>query len=88
MLACKIAEGALFYGETRRREVVPMTSTLRKKTTDMIALMHQYDEKGYTPPPRPSKGCNACSLKELCLPHLVKAKTVQEYIRLAIEGTP
>lgn len=88
MLVCTIPEGALFYGETRRREVVFMTQQLRQETASMLKLMHQYEEKGYTPPPRLTKGCKACSLKELCLPRIAKAASVREYIGRALEDTP
>ena len=85
MLFCKIPEGALFYGETRHREVVCMTDELRQKTAAMVKLMHQYEEKGYTPPPHLRKECNACSLKELCIPRIEKAQSVQNYINRALE---
>ena len=88
MLACKIAEGALFYGETRRREVVAIDERLRQKTVAMVQMMRQYDEKGYTPPPRQTRACNACSLKELCLPRIAKASTVRDYIQCAMEAAP
>lgn len=87
MLACTIAEGALFYGETRRRETVVLEDTLRQETMAALKLMHQYDARGYTPPPRPTKGCNACSMREVCLPRLAKASTVAEYLRGALEET-
>lgn len=86
MLVCSIPEGALFYGETRRREVVAMTESLRQKTISLLKQMRQYDERGYTPPPKWKKGCNACSLKDLCLPRIAKASAVSEYINGAMEG--
>jgi hypothetical protein len=42
--------------------------------------MHSCYERGYTPKAKPSKSCNACSLKELCLPRLTKTRTVAQYI--------
>lgn len=88
MLACTISEGALFYGETRRREAVPFTAELRAKTTETLKLMRQYRDRGYTPPPKLRKGCNACSLNGLCLPKIVKAAPVSEYVRSTLEETP
>ena len=42
MLVCGIPQAALFYEETRRREVVPLTEELRQKTQAMADEMHQY----------------------------------------------
>ena len=49
MLVCGIPEGALFYEETRRREVVPLTEELRQTTQKMADEMHAYFARGYTP---------------------------------------
>ena len=49
MLVCSIPEGALFYEETRRREVVPLTEELRQATQKMADEMHAYFARGYTP---------------------------------------
>ena len=32
------------------------------------------------------QGCNACSLKELCVPKLMRAKKVSDYLARAMEG--
>lgn len=42
MLVCDIPAGALYYIETRRREVVPFTEELRRKTEDTAAEMNRY----------------------------------------------
>lgn len=88
MLCCDIPEGALFYGETRRRETVAFTEELRRRVRDCIAEMHELHRRGYTPKVKPSKSCNACSLKELCLPRLNKARSVASYLAAAMEGLP
>ena len=80
MLACAIEEGSLFYGETRRRERVSFTPELRLNVEAMLKEMRQYYERGYTPKAKPSKGCNACSLKESCLPVLMRVQSVKNYI--------
>lgn len=88
MLCCDIPEGALFYGETRRREVVRFTDALRREVRDDLAEMHRLFRRGYTPRVKPSKSCNACSLKELCLPRLLKTRSVADYLAAAMEETP
>lgn len=80
MLACKIPKGSLFYGENRRRMDVEFTDELRCQVYKIADEMHDMWGKGYTPKVKPHKGCNACSLKEICLPKLRKTKSVEVYI--------
>ena len=85
MLCCDIPEGALFYGEVRRRETVLLTDELRSQVMAALAEMHELYRRGHTPKVKPSKTCNACSLKELCLPKLVKMRSVASYLTAAME---
>lgn len=86
MLLCDIHEGSLFYGETRRRFPVIFTEELRDSVKKAAAEMHDLWERGHTPKAKMHKGCNACSLKEICLPKLGKAKKVSAYIDERIAG--
>jgi len=88
MLCCSIPEGALFYGEPRRRTVVFFTPELRETVRRDSDEMHQLYHRGHTPKAKPSKSCSACSLKELCLPQLVRRESVQTYLRRAMEESP
>ena len=81
MLLIPIAQGSLYYGETRRRQCVAFTDDLRARTAGMLEEMHQYLRRGYTPRPKPGKSCNACSLKDICLPELHRTSSVSAYIR-------
>lgn len=85
MLCCQILEGALFYGETRRREAVSFTPELREQVRTMLAEMHALYVRKYTPKVKPSQKCNACSLRELCLSKLSRKKSVTEYLRISVE---
>lgn len=80
MFSTKISEGAIFYGETRRRENVEFSEKLRNEVIASFEEMHQYYDRGYTPKVKKSKACNSCSLKEICLPKLEKTITVSKYI--------
>lgn len=80
MFDCSIEEGALFYGNIRRRQTVNFTDELRKKTEEAFREMHQYFKDGYTPKVKWSKSCNACSLKDICMPILGKKNNVQKYL--------
>lgn len=86
MLLCRIPYGSLFYGENRRRKKVEFTEQLRQKVYDMAAEMHDLWKKGYTPKVKPQKGCNDCSLKEICVPRLNKTKSVEIYIDNSLSG--
>lgn len=85
MFSTDISEGALFYGESRRREPVIFTDELRTEVTEMFNEMHQYYSRGYTPKVKKSKACNSCSLKEICLPKLEKSTSVSDYVSRALE---
>lgn len=84
MLSTRIEEGAVYYGETHRREVIAFTDELRTKVKNIFEEMHQLYDKRYTPKVKWSKSCNACSLKDICLPKLGKAPSVKEYIHKAV----
>lgn len=86
MFSAEILEGAIFYGETRRRENVEIDETLRDEVRKMFQEMHQYYERKYTPKVKYSKSCNACSLKEICLPKLGKNISVKEYMDQMLKG--
>lgn len=85
MLCCDIREGALFYGEIRRRDNIQFGEELRQKVKECLKEMHDYYQKGYTPKVKPGKSCNACSLKEICVPELIKAKSVKTYLQKKME---
>ena len=85
MLCCSIPEGALFYGEPRRRTEVIFSSELRENVRSFLQEMHQLYERRYTPKVKPKKGCSACSLKELCLPGILRKRSVKDYLSEIIE---
>ncbi len=86
MLLCHIGSGSLYYGENRRRKTVEFSEELRNKVYDMAKEMHELWSKGYTPKVKMQKGCNACSLKEICIPKLGRAKAVADYIESRMTG--
>lgn len=88
MLCCHIPEGALFYGETRRRVPVAFSPELRSRVRELLGQMHELYSRGHTPKVKPSKSCNACSLKELCLPKLMKNRSVDSYLKAELEDHP
>jgi CRISPR-associated exonuclease Cas4 len=88
MLCCSIPEGALYFHEIRQRKVVQFTEELRQKVRDSLLEMHDLYRRGHTPKVKPTKSCNACSMKELCLPKLMNKRSVMEYLRQGMgDGT-
>ncbi|MBF0214277.1 MAG: CRISPR-associated protein Cas4 [Magnetococcales bacterium] len=69
MLGIPITEGALFYGEPRRRTSVSFTPELRATTIQTAQALHALLDRGVTPPAlyRASL-CRGCSLLSVCLP--------------------
>lgn len=80
MFLTEIPQAYLFYGETRRRECVEITEALREECRRLLQEMHQFYARGYTPKVKKTKRCEACSLKEICLPKLEKSRNVAQYI--------
>ena len=80
MLCCQIPEGSLFYGETRRRTRVAFDEPLRQRTLSLLQEMLGYMARGHTPAAKPHKGCNACSLRDVCLPKLSRTPSVADYV--------
>ncbi len=82
----KIEEGGLWYWETRQRERVLMTKTLRQSTIKMIELAKELLEQGRTPPPiQEKRKCRACSLKNICRPDVFLEDHSGEYVKALLE---
>lgn len=86
MFTTTISEGAIYYGEIKRREIVEFTEELRNNVVEIFQEMHQYYTTKYTPKVKKSKACSSCSLKEICLPSLEKSISVGEYMAQILEG--
>lgn len=86
MLQCRIPEGFLFYGETRRRLAVSFTDELRQAVQDMFVEMHKYHKRGYTPKVKTGKHCRACSLADICLPAINHLPAASDYLYATLQG--
>ena len=58
---------------------------LREKTQLILQEMHDLFRKGHTPKVKRTKSCNACSLKNICLPVLCGRKKASAYIDMHLE---
>lgn len=86
MLCTNIMKGYLYYGKTKRRLKVDIGDDMRNKVRKIFEEMHQYSERQYTPKVKRKKSCNACSLKEICLPAINSDKSATRYINKNIES--
>lgn len=86
MLFIGIGAGALFYGQTRRREEVNFDNKLRGETEEIARKVHELVASGITPLPEYSRKCESCSLLHLCLPKTCgKSRSVSRYLLAAVE---
>lgn len=85
MFVTDINEGALYYGENKRRQVVCFTNEIREKVTILLEEMHDLYNGGYTPKVKTDKKCRGCSLRDLCLPKLQININVSSYIKNHLE---
>lgn len=84
MMGIEIAEGAIFYGQPRRRQPVEFTEALRSETEQVASALHRMMAGKTTPSPEyDAKKCDACSLRDVCLPK--KNRSVSEYLTEVFE---
>jgi CRISPR-associated exonuclease Cas4 len=87
MLGVTVAEGALFYGKTRRREDVAFDAGLRGLTEETALELHRLLDSGITPRAEYGKKCRSCSLINVCMPKVSAARrSVKHYMDSAGEG--
>lgn len=81
MFEVEVLEGALYYGEIRRRTVVQFSKKLRNIVTNYAQDMHWLFDKAITPAPVFKQHCYACSLFNVCLPkQMSNLKSVEKYL--------
>lgn len=70
MLGLHTPEGALFYGQQRRRVPVSFDPKLREFTIQTARAVHALFREAVVPLPEKDARCNGCSLHEECQPKL------------------
>lgn len=80
MFCTTVDEIHIFYGKTRHRLKLTVSSDIRIQVKNISSEMHDYMQRQYTPKVKCSRRCNACSLKEICLPKMSKTSSVKRYI--------
>jgi len=86
MLGTPIESGALFYGQTRRRQDVVFDEALRALTKQTIADTRAMLASRQTPTARyDARRCDRCSLIDLCQPRLLGRRSVGSWLRRQLE---
>jgi CRISPR-associated exonuclease Cas4 len=89
MFNCTITEGALFYDASKRRQVVPLDEALRVATLRAAEEFHALVREHRTPPLVNDDRCDACSLRDFCMPTVAgKTATVRRYLQTLTEPPP
>ena len=87
MFGHAIPEGALFYGETRRRQRVAFDDVLRALTLQTAQAARAMIAAARTPPPVYMAGCRACSLQHACQPkRLARPPPVAGWLEAQMAG--
>lgn len=86
MLGKPVEAGALFYGETRRRQDVTFDVALRELTRQTISDTRGMLASGQTPSASyEPKRCDRCSLIDLCQPRLLGRRSVESWLSRQLE---
>ena len=86
MFAVSVEKGALYYGETKRRVEIEFGEELRQLTESTTKSVAALIASGSTPAAIVSKGCEACSMIDLCRPYETTGReSVSRWLSNAIE---
>ncbi len=86
MAGARIPEGAIFYGQPRRRHPVAFDDRLRALTESAAQRLHELIDNGRTPPASFEKKCESCSLLNLCVPKMAgQSKSAARYLLEMLE---
>jgi len=90
MFDTDIPEGALFYGESRRRFPVALDATLRALTERTAQAVRDMIRDGVTPPPvHEARKCQSCSMLDLCRPkRLGRPPSVADWLARQLRDDP
>lgn len=80
MLLCEIPYGYIFYNEIKHRVEVQISRDYKTKVRKIVAEMHEYFDRKYTPKVKTGSFCKSCSLENICLPKLMNKQSVKSYI--------
>ena len=77
MLGRPVRKGAIYHASSHRRREVAICETLRAQVVATAEAIRNMHLNGALPPPANDHRCAECSLKSLCQPEAVAARTRQ-----------
>jgi len=80
MMDRTVSHGALWYWQTRHREVIQFDQPLRQKTLQVISEVRSLFDDGKTPRAKFDKKCKACSLLDICNPQIISNDKTRAYV--------
>lgn len=80
MYSIRIDNAAFFYGEIKRRVEITITEEHRNIVRTCSAQMHEMFKSGQLPEPHYSRGCEKCSLINLCMPKISDCIVPSRYL--------
>jgi CRISPR-associated exonuclease Cas4 len=76
--------GAIYHHSSRRRRDVAITDALRRQVEDITAAVRALLASGKLPSPANDARCKECSLKDICQPEALMAKSAQTALRSSL----
>lgn len=76
--------GILYYADVKKRIALPLRENFElydRKLKMLLCEMRENLEQGTIPPIRKGQKCSGCSMKDLCMPSLKKARSFLDEIR-------
>jgi len=87
MLGLRINQGALFYGQPRRRMEIGFDSHLRSETEALAKRMQALFQAGRTPTAYYESKCRNCSLQGRCMPKVTGGRSIVRYLAREVFNT-
>ncbi|MBU6267182.1 MAG: CRISPR-associated protein Cas4 [Sphingomonadales bacterium] len=87
MFGVAVPEGALFYGQTRKRQRIVFDAELRALTAGVAADCRAMIAQSRTPLPHETPACRRCSLADACYPgRLEKPPAIRRWLLRQVGG--
>jgi CRISPR-associated exonuclease Cas4 len=84
MLGTEVPAGALYHGQSRRRQQVAFDPELRRHTRELARRLHDLIAAGRPPPPEFGPKCKFCSLMPQCVPKLPPSRSASAYLAASV----
>lgn len=84
MTGREVRRGAIYHATSRRRREVEITPALRHAVEEAVIAVRAMLASGVLPPPVNDDRCRECSLKDICQPEALAAKSKLHALRRSL----